>query len=66
MRDYCFDCEYQNDCSDIDVGFCYDCKEKRDCDIKTSCKAGYDIRCNNGYEEEAYVDDEENDDECEF
>lgn len=49
----CSGCEFYNDCEFADnYNFCDDCVNGL-CSIRSvSCKAGYDIECNNGFEEE--------------
>lgn len=49
----CNGCEYYNECEYADnYNFCDDCKDCFGCPIKSvSCKAGYDIECNNGFVE---------------
>ena len=49
----CDGCEYYNECEYADnYNFCDDCKDCFGCPIRSvSCKAGYDIECNNGFEE---------------
>lgn len=51
----CSGCEFYNDCEFADnYNFCDDCADGHFCSIRSvSCKAGYDIECNNGFEEES-------------
>lgn len=54
-KDYCLDCEYRESCELVDnINFCDDCADCIGCDIKTSCDAGHDIECNNGFEPKSY------------
>ena len=61
-RDYCETCDYADKCEyAYSVRFCRDCKDYRDCSLRLyggSCYAGYDIECDNGFEEENEYDDE--------
>lgn len=61
MRDYCEECKYVNKCEyAFSIRFCRDCKDYWDCDIRNvCCKAGHDIECDNGFEEENELDEEE-------
>lgn len=49
----CNDCEFYYDCEYADnYNFCDDCRGSIYCTIRgDSCKAGYEIECNNGFEE---------------
>lgn len=51
MIDRCSNCEFYNNCEFADnYMFCDDCEDSYDCNIRfVSCKAGYDIECNNGF-----------------
>ena len=55
-ENYCDICEYYDDCEYAgEVNFCEDCKDHNGCTLRyVSCKAGHDIECNNGFEEEEY------------
>lgn len=50
---YCDSCEYYDECELAGgINFCEDCKDCFTCDIRySSCKAGHDIECNNGFED---------------
>ena len=50
--DRCFSCDFHDDCEFVnDYEFCDDCKDADICTIReVSCKAGYNIECNNGFE----------------
>lgn len=49
----CNGCEFYENCDFADnYNFCDDCKDAMFCSIRTvQCEAGYDIECNNGFEE---------------
>lgn len=62
----CDTCDYFDKCDDAgQVNFCEDCRDFPDCRICTvTCEAGHFIECNNGFEEEGYCDEyDEEDDE---
>ena len=53
MTDKCLDCEYRKKCKFKDFyNFCDDCADYENCTIRfgSTCKAGYEIECNNGFE----------------
>lgn len=55
MVSYCSECEYRDTCDLTDnINFCEDCEDCDGCNIKSSCKAGHDIECNNGFEPKSY------------
>lgn len=50
----CNGCEFHDNCEYADnYNFCDDCKDCINCSIRSffSCEAGYDIECNNGFED---------------
>lgn len=51
----CSGCEFYNDCEFADnYNFCDDCDDENFCLIRSVLrKAGYDIECNNGFEEKS-------------
>ena len=53
----CEDCEFNDECEYVDnYNFCDDCRGSIYCTIRSvSCKAGYDIECDNGFELEEEV-----------
>ena len=50
----CFACEFKEGCPLARIiNFCEDCKDYDTCWIKgVSCEAGYEIECNNGFEDD--------------
>lgn len=59
----CDFCKYYDECEFADYyNFCDDCKYGDDCTIRTvSCERGYDIECNNGFEDKDILEDDEDD-----
>ena len=55
----CDKCRRANNCElAYIVNFCDDCKDADGCPMRTqACKAGYDIECNNGFEEATVYDE---------
>lgn len=51
--DRCNGCKFYDDCVYADnYNFCEDCRAGFGCSLRTvQCEAGYDIECNNGFEE---------------
>lgn len=51
----CDSCEYYDECEYAgDINFCEDCKECSECTLYyVSCKAGFSVECNNGFEEKS-------------
>lgn len=51
---HCDYCEYADECELADcINFCEDCRDYHTCTICYSyCKAGHEIECNNGFEDE--------------
>ena len=49
----CDSCEFYDECEYADgINFCEDCKDHSECTLcYISCKAGFDIECNNGFED---------------
>ncbi|MHC1722470.1 MAG: hypothetical protein AB9836_04595 [Aminipila sp.] len=56
MENNCTDCEYISTCELANqISFCDDCEHGCDCAIRSvCCDKGYDIECNNGFEEKGY------------
>lgn len=50
----CGGCEFYDECEFADnYNFCDDCRESLNCSLRyVTCKAGYDIECSNGFEEQ--------------
>ena len=69
-KSHCDGCEYEDKCELAhNVNFCEDCKYYGECGLTSSfseCKKGYEIECNNGFEEKSLFEDDENDDEREI
>ena len=59
----CYTCKFYDECEYSDgYNFCEDCKNADVCPIRYSsqtCKAGYEIECNNGFEIKSIFDEEE-------
>ena len=62
MKDRCSICEHSDSCKFAHYyNFCEDCKDYWDCTIRISseeCLKGYEIECNNGFEDEDEWEDE--------
>lgn len=64
MKDRCYNCEHSDNCKiAYHYNFCEDCRDYWNCNIKSwseDCLKGYEIECNNGFEdkdEEVLEDD---------
>ena len=70
MEDRCLNCEFSEECQyAYNYCFCEDCKYQGECGLTSSfseCKKGYEIECNNGFEEKSIFEDDENNDEWEI
>ena len=63
--DRCGLCEFRDNCKYANYyDFCDDCKYGGGCPLRSaSCKAGYDIECNNGFEDKELWEDEDEEEE---
>lgn len=52
---FCDSCEYADDCEyAYMMNFCENCKDYYNCNLRSAiftCKAGYELECNNGFEQ---------------
>lgn len=55
MTSFCPQCPHRNTCELVDnINFCEDCQDNDVCTIQSSCDAGHDVECNNGFEPKSY------------
>ena len=54
MDNYCLYCDKSEDCEIAnETRFCNECKHRMNCRTLDCCEAGYEIECNNGFEDES-------------
>lgn len=57
----CSNCEFSEKCKyAYNYDFCEDCKYYGECGLTgafSECKKGYEIECNNGFEEKAFEEE---------
>lgn len=54
---YCDYCEIENCELRGEINFCEDCADYESCTIPSSCAAGHDVECNNGFEPKSWFED---------